>query len=50
MQSLFSIQAFPVTVVIDKNRVITDIFVGEISKDTLVTAIEKANASEYIGE
>ena len=41
-QSLFSIQACPVTVVIDPNGVITDIFIGSLSRDELVEAIDKA--------
>lgn len=41
-QTLFNIQACPVTVVINKDGVITDYFTGGITHDELVSAVEKA--------
>ena len=41
-QDLFKFSAFPTTVVIDADGVITDIFIGGMSKDELVSAVEKA--------
>ena len=41
-QKLFSIQACPVTIVIDENRVISDIFIGSVTHDELIAAVEKA--------
>jgi len=41
-QTLFNIQACPVTVVINADGVITDYFVGGITHDELTAAIEKA--------
>ena len=40
--SLFQIEAFPTTIIIDANGVISDIFSGSLSNDELVSAIEKA--------
>ena len=40
--NLFNLQAFPTTVVIDANGVITDYFVGGLTHDELITAVEKA--------
>ena len=39
---LFKIQACPVTVVVDADGVITDRFVGGLTHDELVSAVEKA--------
>ena len=39
---LFNIQACPVTVVINRDGVISDYFVGGLTNDELVSAIEKA--------
>lgn len=39
---LFKIQACPVTVVINADGVITDYFVGGLTQDEIVTAVEKA--------
>ncbi len=41
-QKLFKMSAFPVTIVIDGNGVITDRFDGKVTRDELVAAIEKA--------
>ena len=41
-QTLFNIQACPVTVVINADGVITDTFVGGLEKDELIAAVEKA--------
>ena len=41
-QELFKMSAFPITVVIDDDGVITDYFVGGLTRDELVSAIEKA--------
>ena len=40
--NLFNLQAFPTTVVIDANGVITDYFIGGLTHDELITAVEKA--------
>ena len=41
-QNLFKMMAFPVTIVIDADGVITDSFIGGLTRDELVAAIEKA--------
>ncbi|MBP3376474.1 MAG: 4Fe-4S binding protein [Clostridia bacterium] len=41
-QNMFKFMAFPTTVVIDADGVITDVFVGGLTKDELVSAVEKA--------
>ena len=43
-ENLFGIQACPVTVVIDAEGVISDIFVGSVTHDELVGAVDKALA------
>ena len=45
-QSAFRIQACPVTVVIDENGIITDSFVGAITKAELEGAIQKARTND----
>ena len=41
-QKMFKMSAFPITIVIDGEGVITDYFVGGLTRDELVNAIEKA--------
>ena len=41
-QNLFGMEAFPVTIVIDTEGVISDYFTGALTRDELVEAIEKA--------
>ncbi len=41
-QKMFKMSAFPITIVIDGDGVITDYFVGGLTRDELVDAIEKA--------
>lgn len=41
-ETLFSIQACPITVVIDGDRIISDSFIGSVTRDELIAAVEKA--------
>ena len=41
-QSLFDVQACPVTIIIDKDRVITHSFIGSLHREELVKAVEEA--------
>lgn len=41
-QQMFKMSAFPITIVINGNGVITDYFVGGLTKDELIASIEKA--------
>ena len=41
-QSLFDVQACPVTIIIDKDKVITHSFIGSLHREELVKAVEEA--------
>ena len=41
-QTLFDVQACPVTIILNKDRVITHSFIGSLHREELIEAVEEA--------